>query len=156
MKIAKQYYQVSQRRCSICIPGVLQTQWDKALSNLVWIQCWHCFELNAGLGTSWGPIHLGKLCDPTAPATGSIMYQILERSCQNCLHLGAWNQYLHPGLLRSTSLHFVQHNWKNLHSFTVLTLGSSWSKETMLSSDSALPLRAEDCNQMYASKKYSN
>lgn len=45
---------------------------------------------------------------------------------------------------------------ENQHSFIVLTLGASWSKETMLSSDSILPLRVEDCNQMYASKKYCN
>lgn len=55
-------------------PGDLQTQSDKALSNLVWIQCWHCFELNAGLETSWGPFHPERLWDSMSPVTGSIMH----------------------------------------------------------------------------------
>lgn len=64
--------QVAWWGCKASILGGLQTQSDKALSNLVWIQCWHCFQPKVGLETSWGPLQPEGLRDSMSPATGSV------------------------------------------------------------------------------------
>lgn len=38
------------RACVECLfPGILKIWWEKALSKLLWTQCWPCFEQHIGL-----------------------------------------------------------------------------------------------------------
>lgn len=68
METVKQYNRLLREAAKSSILGGLQIQPDKALSNLVWIQRWHCFEPKVGLETSWGPFQPKGLGDSMSPA----------------------------------------------------------------------------------------